>query len=395
MKTAILVLSQSGLNLARGLRASPAWPETVVFGPSCVVGRCGGGPVGDGQSPSNLSKTFPSGEPGVFGWIGPLRLVVPEVWREYDAIVAVMALGIVVRLIGPLAADKRRDPAVVVVDDAGRFAIPVLGGHGAGANDLARRVADLLGATPVITTASDAQGLPAVDEIGRDRGWRIERIENLTRVAAAVVRRQTVAVYQDSGGRDWWLRFGPWPEHFVRVESWDEIARLDPTAVLVISDRIEPVSLPDGRTLVYRPRTLVAGIGCKRGTTCETIAAHVEATFAAEGLAIGSLAAVATVTLKADEPGLIAFARSRGVPFLAYPPEELVDVPGIETPSERVRSKIGIPAVSEPAALRASGATVLLVTKTKGPGVTVAVARASGNATPYHIGIGVGPNPGA
>jgi len=368
LKTAILVLSPSGLELARRLR--DARPEgTLIFGPACVVGRCG-------EAPAGVGVTFPTDEPGVFGWVGPLRKVLPAFWGEFDAIIGVMALGVVVRLVGPLALDKRRDPAVVAVDDAGRFAVSVLGGHGAGANVLARGVAAVLGAVPVVTTASEAQGVPAVDLVGRDLGWAVERAENLTRVAAAVVRRQTVAVWQDAGEPDWWRPFGAWPDHFVRLDSWDDLGRVDPAALLVISDRTLPAGLtPDDRTLVYRPPTLVAGVGCKRGTPRAAIDAHADAVFAAHGLARASLAAVATVSLKLDEPGLIAFAGGRGVPLVAFPACQLAGQPGVETPSERVRSKVGIAAVAEPAALRAAGASRLLVTKQKGPGVTLALAR--------------------
>jgi cobalt-precorrin 5A hydrolase len=228
----------------------------------------------------------------------------------------------------------------------------------------------------VITTASEAQGVPAVDRIGRDRGWMIERAENLTRVAAAVVRRERVVVWQDAGDPDWYRPFGAWPDHFVRLETWNALDALDPAAVLVISDRIEPDALlPRDRTLVYRPPTLVAGIGCRRGTNRATLDDWANQVFTKQGLAIRSLAAVATVMLKLDEPGLVAFAAGRGVPLVAFPPEHLVDHPGIETPSERVRSKIGIAAVAEPAALRAAGASRLLVAKQIGPGVTLAVAR--------------------
>lgn len=374
MKTAILVLSNAGLALARRLR--DAWPgeDVDVLGPSCVVGACGG-PAAEASPDGMPPGVFATAEPGVFGWVGPLRRVLPEVWERYEAIVAIMALGIVVRLAGPLARDKRTDPAVVVVDDAGRFAVSVLGGHGADANGLARRVGAVLGALPVITTASEAHALPPVDRIGRELGWTIERAKNLTRVAAAVVRGETVAVWQDAGAPDWWRPFGPWPEHFVRLDSWDQLAGLSPEALLVISDRAVPEGLPADRTLVYRPPTLVAGIGCRRGVAWETIAEWVERVFSAQGLALASLAAVATVTLKVDEPGLLAFAAGRGVPLVAFPPEQLDAQPGIERPSERVRSKIGIAAVAEPAALRAAGAGRLLVPKQKGPGVTVAVAR--------------------
>jgi cobalt-precorrin 5A hydrolase len=366
-RTAILILTHDGLDLARKIREAGTG-SVSIFGPSCVVGECQ-------RLEAGGERVFETGEPGVFGWSGPLRLVFPKVWEEFDAIVAVMALGIVVRLVGPLALDKRRDPAVVVVDDAGRFAVSVLGGHGAGANELAHEVAGVLGATPVITTASDAHGLPAVDRIGQDLGWKIERAENLKRVAAVVVRRQTVAVWQDAGSPDWWRPFGAWPDHFVRLETWKALDALRPAAVLVISDRVEPDDLPAATTLVYRPPTLVAGVGCRRGTSLETLDTWVERVFAAQRLARGSLAALATVTLKADEPGLIALAHAYGLPLVVYPPEQLDAQPGIETPSERVRSKIGIAAVAEPTALRASGASRLLVPKQKGPGVTLAVAR--------------------
>ncbi len=373
MSTAILVLSRAGLEMAHSLRA--AWPEdAVIFGPSCIVGQCGGA-VAEGEAPDLPSQIFATGEPGVFGWVGPLRRVFPMIWKDHDAIIAVMALGIAVRLAGPLAADKRSDPALVVVDDAGRFAVSVLGGHGAGANELTLAVAEMLGATPVITTASEAQKLPAVDRIGHDLGWVIERSENLTRVAAAVVRRQTVAVWQDAGSLDWWRPFGPWPSHFVRIHAWGELSTLRPAAVLVISDRSVPEDLPGDRTLVYRPPTLVAGSGCKRGTPQETIETWVARVCDGHGLALNSLAALATVTLKADEPGLLAYAAARGLPLVVFPPEQLADQPGIETPSERVRSQIGIAAVAEPAALRAAGASRLLVAKQIGPGVTLALAR--------------------
>jgi cobalt-precorrin 5A hydrolase len=368
-RTAILVLSRAGLVMARKIR--DARPEgTAIFGPSCVVGRCAA-PKG-----TAAGLAFPTDEPGVFGWVGPLRKVFPAVWGEFDAVVGVMALGALVRLVGPLASDKRRDPAVVAVDDAGRFAVSVLGGHGAGANELTRFVAGVLGATPVITTASEARGVPAVDLVGRELGWAIERVGNLTRVAAAVVRGERVAVYQDAGEPGWWRRFGPWPAHFARVETLDAIADLDPAAALVISDRVVPEgAAPPDRTLVYRPPTLLAGVGCKRGTPRATLDAWADAVFAAHGLSPLSLAAVATVHLKLDEPGLVAFAAGRGVPLVSFPPAHLDGVPGVERPSERVRGKVGIAAVAEPAALRAAGADRLLVPKQVGPGVTLAVAR--------------------
>jgi cobalt-precorrin 5A hydrolase len=375
MKVAVLVLTAAGLEHAQRIK-NAFGPDVAIFGPSCVVGRCGGEPLPEERdAASRVPETFPTAVPGVLGWVGPLRRALPRIWAEHDAIVAVMALGIVVRLVGPLVSDKRKDPAVVVVDDGGTFAISVLGGHGASANELTLAVARVLNAAPVVTTASDAQRLPAVDLIGREFGWVIERAENLTRVAALVVRRAPIAVWQDAGTSAWWRRFGPWPDHFHRMGSWDDLRTLRPSAVLAISDRILPGDLPPDHTVVYRPPTLVAGVGCRRGTPREVIERWADSVFARHELAPASLAAVATATLKLDEPGLLEFARMRGVPVVAIPHARLASQPGVESPSERVRAKVGLAAVAEPAALHAAGATDLLVAKQKGPGVTLALAR--------------------
>ncbi len=273
MSTAILVLTPRR-PCPRSPPARALAEEVVIFGPhaswAIAVGRLP--PVLKRllQTPrfrSSPRRSLPSS-----AGRGPLRLVFPTIWQSHDAIVAVMALGIVVRLAGPLARDKRRDPAVVVVDDAGRFAISVLGGHGVRANELAIRVGTVLGAQPVVTTASEARGLPAVDQVGRDQGWTIERTENLTRVAAAVVRR--------AGRR----LAGCWISRLV--------ATVRPLAELISTGLVPGTScrgcMPrpcsssvtgsnlrtsrSSRRPVYRPPTLIAGIGCRRGTSLETIA---------------------------------------------------------------------------------------------------------------------------
>jgi cobalt-precorrin 5A hydrolase len=287
-------------------------------------------------------------------------------------LVCLMALGIVVRILGPLARDKASDAPVVVVDDMGRFAISVFGGHEGGANALASKVARALGAIPVITTASDALGLPAVDLIGRDCGWLIERRENLTTVAAAVVRGERIGVYQDAGRRAWWQPFGPWPETFQTLTTWPPAGSF--AGLLVISDRLlaRTESCP---TVVYRPPTLVLGVGCRRGTSAREIEELFRQVFQEHGFAPASLGLVATVSLKADEPGLQEFAAGHRVPLVSYASGELADVGPLPTPSAKVQEKIGLAGVAEPAALRAAGATELLVAKVRGRRTTMALAR--------------------
>lgn len=287
-------------------------------------------------------------------------------------LVCIMALGIVVRVLGPLAQNKQTDPPVVVVDEAGQFAISVLGGHAGGGNALAKQVARALGAVPVITTASDALGLPPIDLIGRDRGWKIERDDNLKRVAAAAVRGEVIGVYQDIGRRDWWQAFGDWPAAFQRIKFWPPQGYW--AGLLAITDLLLP-SFDLYPTVIYRPPTLVLGVGCRRGVPVTEIEEMFQAVCRDQGFSVLSLAVVATAALKADEPGLVEFAARHSVPFRAFSIEELGRVPDLPTPSETVRQKIGIPGVAEPAALLAAPGGRLVTPKVKSQRITMALAR--------------------
>ncbi len=383
----MIVLTERGLRSA--LRIRERFPaKTTIFAPSCVVGRCGG-PIkdrlevdtreGDRGENDRRDKTevdsrfFATDVPGVIGWIGPMRTILPEVWRDYQVIVAVMALGIVVRLIAPLANDKRIDPAVIVVDEDARFAISVLGGHQAGANACTNLIAEILGAVAVVTTASDSLGLPAIDTLGRDLGWSADNPELFKTIAAKLIRGGIVAIRRDAGSN---RPIEALPKSLQAKIGDISQFKIDEIDYLInITDKLMYNGFPPERTLTYRPKTLVAGIGCRRGTTEATIERFVDDVFRSKGLAIASLAAFATATIKADEPGLIALAQKYNVPLIDYPLAELADHPGIETPSERVRSKIGVAAVAEPSALLAAEADRPIVPKQIGPGVTVAIAR--------------------
>jgi cobalamin biosynthesis protein CbiG len=299
------------------------------------------------------------------------RQTLQELFREGRPLVCVMALGIVVRILGPEAQDKKKEPEVVAVDEAGRFAIAVLGGH-EGANELATRCASALGAVPVITTASDVLGLPALDHIGRQWDWKIEEGSHLTAASAAVVRGEPIGVYQEAGQRDWWKRFGPWPASFHWLTTWPPLEKK--AAYLVISDRELPAG-DFGPTVIYRPPTLVLGVGCRRGVPCLEIARHFEHVCRTYGYAPLSLGLVATVSLKANELGLKEFVALHRVPLQSYTLEELAAVAPLPTPSEKVKGKIGIAGVSEPSAMLAAQTKSLLVPKVRGPRVTMALAR--------------------
>ena len=173
-----------------------------------------------------------------------------------------LATGAAVRLIAPLLEGKHRDPGVVTVDDAAGFAVALCGGHGGGANALAARVADTLGATPVITTASDSVGVPALDSLGENLGFRLEEGSDLAAVGAALVSGEKVRLVSE---RRWPL--GPLPENVVRTDERE-------APLILVSDRLVEVPRP---AVVYRPPSLVAGVGCSRGAAADEILDLLEA----------------------------------------------------------------------------------------------------------------------
>jgi len=288
---------------------------------------------------------------------------VAAAWPGGGALVLCMAVGAAVRLVAPHLADKHTDPAVVSVDDGGAFAVALAGGHHGG-NELAERVAEALGAQPVVTTASDRLGLPAVDRLGAGLGLRLDPA---SRASAAAVGAALIA-----GGPVHRWRSRPWPTGPLPDVVVDVEAPRAPG--LAVTDEL--VELPEPM-LVYRPPSLVVGIGSAIGASAEEVGALVDQTLAEAGLSPLSVARVATVDRRAREPGILAAAAARGWPVVAHPAARLAEIE-VPNPSEVVLAEIGIPSVAEAAALAECGTSAggeLLVPKRKRPTVTVAVAR--------------------
>jgi cobalt-precorrin 5A hydrolase/precorrin-3B C17-methyltransferase len=293
-------------------------------------------------------------------------------WEECDGIVLFLATGAAVRLVAPLLESKHRDPGVVCVDDAARFAVALAGGHGGGANALAGRVADSLGATPVVTTASEAAGVPALDSLGKDLGFEVEDGSDLAAVGAALVSGERVNLVSDAR---WPL--GPLPENVVRTVEPEP-------PLLFISDRSVRVPRP---AVVYRPASLIAGVGCSRGAGAEEILGLLGRSLEEAGLSGKSVASLASVEAKSDEAGLLEAAESLGVPLRFYAAGELsaVEVPN---PSPVVTDAVGTPSVAE-ASVLASGAG-LVVEKRKSGMATVAVGRLPVRGRLSLVGLGPG-----
>ncbi len=314
----------------------------------------------------------------------PMGPWLADTFGGYDCHVFIISVGAVVRMVAPLLRDKKVDPAVVCVDDDARFAICVLSGHVGRGNELTGRVATALGAQPVITTASDVRGTLTVDILGRELGWTLDDDDrNVTRGCAAVVNAAPVIFVQEAGEPGWWPEDRALPPGVAYTTALDEVDPARVEIVLIATDRELRESHPAhwANAVIYRPKSLVVGLGCDRGADPAMVERGLQAILGRHGLSPASIKSIATIDLKHDEPALIELAARFGGLLTTYTAAQLDEVPGIENPSEIVKRHVGTRAVAEPAALLAAGATRLLVAKQSytepgaGRSMTVAVAR--------------------
>jgi cobalt-precorrin 5A hydrolase/precorrin-3B C17-methyltransferase len=262
-----------------------------------------------------------------------------ERWGKVQAVVAVGACGLVTRLIAPLLSDKKGDPAVVVVDPEGRYAIPLLGAHGAGGEALAREIAGLLGGQAVLTGATGAQGLLVLDAFGSAWGWR-RGGGDWRALMVQSAGSPPVRAAQESG-------LGLWRALPAAAGLVVDAARAG-AADLVVSHRLGPGCR-------WHPPCLWIGLGCERDTSASLLERLVETALREHGLAENAVAGLASVTRKGDEPGLLSLAERRGWPLRLYGAERLAAVP-VPTPSAAVAREMGTPSVAEAAARLAAAA---------------------------------------
>lgn len=304
---------------------------------------------------------------------GSLRDSLSQVWSVASGLMFCLATGAVVRLIAPLLQRKDKDPAVVVIDPQGQFVISLCGGHQGGADRLAQGLADLLGAKAILTGATQALALPAIDTLGQPWGWR-RGAGDWTSVSAVLARQGPVLVEQASGST-LWHRALP-PDHMFQ---W-QVPVGAVQARLWISAHLAPASeIPQ---VQWHPRVLWLGLGCVRGTSAQLIGQAIQATLTTHQLAPQALAGIASLDLKADETGLLAYCQSQNLTLHTFSPEQLKAIP-VPNPSAIVAQEVGTASVAEAAALAAAqayGPTKLLVPKQifkDGPeAVTVAIAEA-------------------
>jgi cobalt-precorrin 5A hydrolase/precorrin-3B C17-methyltransferase len=294
---------------------------------------------------------------------GPTRQALHRAWAECDGLVCFLAVGATTRLVAPVLDSKWVDPAVVCVDEAGRYAVALVGGHAAGANVLCARVADVLGAQAVITTATDAAGLPGLDALG----WPTEGA--VARVSRALLDGEQVRFEADA----------TWPLPALPVAIGGAGLRR-----ILVTDRIVPI---DENTAVLRPPSLVAGVGASKDVTADEVLALLDEALAVGGLSRDSVTALATVDAKATEEGIVAAARQGGWPLYSYPAAQLAAVE-VPNPGQAALAAVGTPSVAEAAAL--TYGNELVVAKRKSSMATVALARIRPRGRLALVGLGPG-----
>jgi cobalt-precorrin 5A hydrolase len=348
MKTAIIAITGNGAKI--GARLKEGLEDTELFIPekcSLLVG-CS-------------SKVYRES----------LKSLVEKLWNEVDALVCIMATGIVVRILSPLLEGKDIDPAVVVMDDIGNFAISLLSGHLGGANALADRCASLVGATAVITTATDIHGLPSFDMLAKEHGWVIDELSRVKTLNTLLLENADIAVVDPTGLVErYFSGRGKLSYHADTTEALQSGAM----GFLFVTNRSLPQQLQSPSLLVLRPRNLVLGIGCNSGTNAGEIEAVVRFNLKKLLLSEKSVKCIATAAAKRNEDGLLTFADKHSIPVIFYDSDELNGIRTPSPPSQYAMDAIGAAGVAEPAALLASGNGTLLLKKVKSGNVTLAIA---------------------
>jgi len=283
-------------------------------------------------------------------------------FNKFSGHVFIFSTGIAVRLIAPLLNSKLMDPAVVVTDDNGTHVISLISGHLGGANALTQKIAGIVSGTPVITTATDTNNLPAIDLIAKKKNLFIETPENIKHISMAFLMGEPVNLFDPFNFIKTNL-----PKPFWTTKNFTGGSNKK----IFCSYKTKEVSR---ETLILRPPVLSIGIGCNRGTSCKAINEFLLWVLEKEGLSVNSIFKFATSDIKKDESGLLALSKKMKIQIAFYGKKDLNSVKTIITPSEIVETHLGVKSVCEAAAILAADNGKLIVPKKKNKDVTIAVA---------------------
>lgn len=298
-----------------------------------------------------------------------IKNILDFVFREYDGLVFISATGIAVRMISPYIKNKALDPAVVVVDDLGKFSISLLSGHIGGGNKLANWIGKLLGAIPVITTASDNRGIESIDIFAMKNDYHMEDMESMKKITSMMVNGKRIGFYSEM---DKIIGYN----NLVILEDLDYI---DPSidGLIIVSSQKLKLSSANKQSIIEKcrliPKNINIGIGCRKGVDSLKIIKTIEEEFDKANLSTKGIKSIGTVEIKKDEQGIIEAAEYFNCPLKIFTLDEIKEVEDRFEKSQFVKDTIGIYSVSEPCAYLLGGN--ILSYKTKHNGITISIAK--------------------
>lgn len=300
--------------------------------------------------------------------------VVANLFNKNNALICIFSLGAVVRIVAPLLVDKKTDPAVLVIDDKAHFVISTLSGHLGGANSLARQISSFFdNCQPVITTAADVNETIAVDLLGKEYSWTIDNFKNVTKVSAFMVNEEQIGVYQDTGEKDWW-KSKTLPSNVTIVPKLDDLKSARFKGALIISDKLIDDPVVFEKSVIYRPKSLVVGVGIHRNTSVDVIEYGIKSTMKNEGLSFSSIRNLSSISREASVKGLQDFSSLYKIPIEVYDRSKLSAIP-VPNPSETVQKFEGTPSVSEASSILSAKGDLVVPKQIFPPDLTVAIAR--------------------
>ena len=345
-KTVVLAITKNGIKIGENLKK--LFPDWSIFAPLKL-----------------------SNENTEIVWYSePTTDKIVELFKNNNALICLFSLGAVIRLIAPHLKDKKTDPAVIVIDDKANFVISVLSGHIGGANELTEEIAEKLGALPVITTAADVNKTIAVDLVGREFNWKIDDDSTVTKISAHMVNEEPIGILQEVGERNWYKNL---PKNVLIYEKMDDLKKSNSKAHLIISDKIIDDEISN-ESVIYRPPSLVIGIGLHWDTTKETIREGIDHCLEKFKLSSKSIAKLVSIKKPQDVQGLIDLGEEMGIPVEYVNREDLAEI-SAPNPSETVKAFEGTASVSEAAAIKVSGGELIVEKQKFPPNLTIAIAR--------------------
>ncbi len=345
-KTSVLAITKNGVKIGENLKK--LFPDWSVFAPSKLT----------------IETT------GITWYSEPTTEKIVDLFKNNNALICIFSLGAVIRLISPYLKDKKTDPAVIVIDDKTNFVISVLSGHIGGANELTEEIAEKLGAISVITTAADVNKTIAVDLVGREFNWKIDDDSTVTKISAHMVNEEPIGVFQEVGNKNWYKKL---PKNVVSYESIEDLKKSKSRAHLIISDKLIDDEIIN-ESVIYRPPSLVIGIGLHWDTTKETIREGIGFCLDKFKLSSKSISKLVSIKKPEDVQGLIDLGKEMGIPVEYVNREDLAEI-NAPNPSETVKAFEGTASVSEAAAIKVSGGELIVEKQKFPPNLTIAIAR--------------------